>query len=361
MDGNGESRHVEQGRAMEEARLWLSALETQDTQLNAQFADWITRSHCNVREFLFITAVQEEIRNGEWQRHIKPATQTAAARENVISLRPLPTRTLTTAPSVQDTGSFRRKWLALAAGVVVALALGWGATQELTPHKTYLTAIGQQRAVRLADGSLIQLNTHSRIDVRYNWRTRDIRLVEGEAQFTVARDAMRPFRVAAGSVSVEALGTQFTVQRYATERTRVLVTEGRIMINMDDRDQRAKLLLAAGQIAEIRRQGSGRALTVHTVSLTESARQLSWLQGRIRFSGQTLAEAASEFNRYNSTQIVITDPAIGNKRISGIFPATEADAFASTLQAEPFQLRVERFNPPGSGRMFIRLERRLSP
>jgi len=56
-----------------------------------------------------------------------------------------------------------------------------------------------------------------------------VRLVRGEAHFTVAKNPARPFIVEAGGVAVRAVGTAFDV-RHADGAIEVLVTEGKVHV-----------------------------------------------------------------------------------------------------------------------------------
>src|SRR5690606_10548060 len=69
----------------------------------------------------------------------------------------------------------------------------------------YRTKVGDQEKITLADGSIVTLNTASRIEARMNGQERTVRLLEGEAFFEVAHDASRPFRVYAGDGVTEAV------------------------------------------------------------------------------------------------------------------------------------------------------------
>ena len=107
----------------------------------------------------------------------------------------------------------RRLWFAglAATTLFVASAAGlWNLLEDNT--RVLTTAIGEQRAVRLADRSVVHLNTDSRVEIRFTDEAREVRLTRGEALFTVERDVNRPFRVLADGIRVEALDTQFNVR-----------------------------------------------------------------------------------------------------------------------------------------------------
>jgi len=56
------------------------------------------------------------------------------------------------------------------------------------------------------------------------------------------------------------------------------------------------------------------------------------VNGQLEFSGEALAEAIAEFNRYNSRKLVIADRTISSLTIGGKFAATDFDAFVAALR-----------------------------
>src|SRR5262249_12631965 len=76
----------------------------------------------------------------------------------------------------------------------------------------YRTSIGEQRVVELGDHSRIALDAATRLRVRFAKDARIVQLISGQAQFSVAKDAARPFKVGAGNHVVVAVGTVFTVE-----------------------------------------------------------------------------------------------------------------------------------------------------
>lgn len=108
-------------------------------------------------------------------------------------------RTLSSARSGWARPLCRRAASAALLGMSAAGALG---VVILRRESSCSTVPGEHKAVRMADGSLIHLNTASRIEVDVRGGMGYVRLLSGEALFPVARDLMRPFVVEAGSSSV---------------------------------------------------------------------------------------------------------------------------------------------------------------
>jgi transmembrane sensor len=219
------------------------------------------------------------------------------------------------------------------AASVTALAItglggvgAWYAVEERNTQ-TYVTHVGEFQQVTLEDGSRISLNTDSEVRVRYSSRYRHVDLTRGEALFKVAKNKDKPFDVEAGSTTVRAVGTAFSVRLHeagANERVDVVVSEGRIAINPPSRET-----YAAGSVAIVR-NGHVDATLIASEDITN---KLAWTTGRLMFQGEKLSEVVQEFNRYNQRKLQITDPDIEDLRIGGTFQATDPDGFARALGA----------------------------
>jgi transmembrane sensor len=243
--------------------------------------------------------------------------------------------------------------IALAAGLAAIVAgLAWW--QGSTPfplasgEQSYTTTLGAFRQIALADGSIVELNTDSELAVRLRRGERDITLLHGEATFEVAPDKSRPFIVVAGSTGVRAVGTVFNV-READASVEVLVTKGVVAVGPPPDAAADHITLAivdAGQMAV----AASSLVTVQSLDQEEIARRLAWHDGMLLFNGQTLADVAAQFNRYNERKLVIADPAVGRVRIGGYFRATDLDSFVRVLQErfgiaanqEPRQILLRR-------------------
>lgn len=259
----------------------------------------------------------------------------------------------------------------LAAAAVLLVTLGaltvWINHDPLpTTNGLYTTTIGDQETTRLADGSMVQLNTNSRIEVDYDDQYRNVRLLHGEAYFTVAKRPDRPFRVFAGAGRIQALGTAFAV-RLKDDDVDVTVAEGHVALaaleppripadspstQRDDhaRDERYSAtigMLSAGQSASIvERTGKDAGSpapspVVRTIDPQELARRLSWRKGLLVFAGEPLAQVVEEISRYTTTTIEVTDPALGTIAIGGQFRVGDTEGLLDALQSN-FDLRVTR-------------------
>lgn len=211
-----------------------------------------------------------------------------------------------------------------AAAAVAAAVFGVGL--RLKPV-VYSTRRGEVRVISLQDGSVITLNTASKVAVSYSERRRDVKLVAGEALFDVAHDQSRPFVVAAGDTQVRAVGTSFTVSHIGATPVRVLVREGVVEVN------RPKLAAPVRAAANTRVLAPIQAISVESAAVpaAEVGRALAWREGRIAFEGETLAQAAEQFSRYSDIRIVIADAGTANEEITGLFQANDPVGFAQAV------------------------------
>jgi len=63
----------------------------------------------------------------------------------------------------------------------------------------------------------------------------------------------------------------------------------------------------------------------------EMARRLGWRSGWLWFSAKPIRDVVAEFNRYSPRRLVIVDPSIAEKRISGQYRLTGVDQFVAAL------------------------------
>lgn len=199
--------------------------------------------------------------------------------------------------------------------------------------KRYVTKVGERLNVRLEDGSLVTLNTNSVMEVAFTPRRRDVRLLQGQGMFQVAKNAERPFVVAAGDRRVTAVGTAFDV-RIDAGRVRVVLAQGHVVVDPIRPDGLARVLPALERVdlrpgEQLSKDVEGHA----SVSVADVDRALSWRQGQVVFRDDDLATAIREMNRYSSTQIVIEDPGVADLKISGVFGVSRPENFIAAVSA----------------------------
>jgi transmembrane sensor len=223
----------------------------------------------------------------------------------------------------------RRSWVYPAAGIAAALALAvWPASyvvHDMLHTQRFSTDIGQQYRAALPDGSLVELNTATKVAVELKPNAREVRLPRGEAVFEVARDARRPFVVKTKLAEVHATGTVFSV---CTEKgLEVAVREGAVEVF---REGMLVARVSAGETFSMSKDGQ--VVSHEAGQGARITRELAWRDGKVAFAGETLAQAAEELNRYNREKVEIADAQTAAIHVGGYFRATDPEGFARALE-----------------------------
>ena len=237
-------------------------------------------------------------------------------------------------PVVHTRLSGLRKGVGVAAALAaIAVICQWQIDQgaQRVQASVFQTAGHERRTVTLQDGSRIDLDVGTRVEVRMSPERRDINLLSGRALFDVAHDARRPFSVTANDSRTVALGTQFQVEN---ENGRVVVTLAQGSVAVDGSGPRLSTPWRE-------RLQPGDQLSIN-VSTTERSRHFvdpqlvtSWTHGRHVFRGTPLHEALDEVNRYATRKVHLGDPSLANLPVAGNFVAGDSElvvkAFAAVL------------------------------
>jgi transmembrane sensor len=322
---------------LEQAAEWLVEMDRDDVDraTRQRFDEWLRRSPEHVRAFLEMLPIWEQGAQPRSSSHIDPERLIAEVMGAASNVVPLNAHAGPPSGIHSEARPKLQVWLSIAASVLLVAFLSmWLYIQ----HNTYSTGIGEQRSVALDDGSVVQLNTRSRIRIRYGKHERGIDLIEGQALFEVAHDAGRPFVVHGGNANIRAVGTQFDVYRKQTGTT-VTVVEGRVTIipetNRRNTGTGRPEFLAAGEQATITPS------SVESNDGADVAAAIAWTQRRLMFQKTTLAEVVREFNRYNERPLRVDDPQLQEFLISGTFSSTDPSPLLRFLREQPGMRIVE--------------------
>jgi transmembrane sensor len=317
-----------------EASAWFIEFRAGDVNGDARlrFIEWLRRSPEHIHAYLEISGVWAELPSSdpEGKIDVTALIERARAEADVVALSADSKRSASISEKADSPLLWRRPRLtvcALAAAVLLAVAavllLGDGNFSG-----TYSTGIGEQRTVQLMDGSTVELNARSTIQVHLTEDQRDLTLLEGQALFRVAKDKQRPFVVRAGDAQVRAVGTEFDVYKKLTA-TVVTVVEGRVeTYDNSDSSGSAAVILSAGE-----------QLTVlpHVVTKpthTDTAVATAWVQKRLIFEETPLSDVAEEFNRYNRRPLTIDDGELEGLKISGVYSSTDPASLINFLRSQ---------------------------
>ncbi|MDV6330697.1 FecR family protein [Asticcacaulis sp. 201] len=224
----------------------------------------------------------------------------------------------------------------LGAGMAACATIAAVALALVLSPQTYVTRVGEQRLVPLADGSQVTLNTDSRISVHIDGGQRRVTLERGEAYFDVAKLAGAPFVVVSGASEVRVTGTHFNVRR-DTNSVRVDVEEGRVLAGAHAATNPAgAAILTANQAVTLDEHG-----LVRQRSVADIDRVSNWRRGRVYFNETPLRDAVADMNRYTRTRLVIATPGIADMPVSGVYRVGASDSFARALGlAYPVQVQT---------------------
>lgn len=227
-----------------------------------------------------------------------------------------------------------RRFVAMVASIILVAGIGlWFATAWFLIGD-YHTAVGEQRTLTLADGSVVQLNTDTALSVSMTAQARRLTLHRGEAFFTVAPDAARPFEVEAGSGTIRALGTAFNV-RTGNDRTTVTVTEHSIRVSLG---KESTADVHAGERLRYRPDGG-----IEGVETADMDRTLAWRHHRLIFENQPLPEVLDELARYRSGRLmIIRDESLKTLPVTGSFDTERLDHLLTTIE-ESLPVRIVAF------------------
>ena len=195
------------------------------------------------------------------------------------------------------------------------------------------TATGEQRELQLADGTVINLNTHSAVDVKFDATTRRIILQEGEIMVQTGHGDSRPFIVQTRDGSLRALGTRFLVKR-EDDGTRLSVLQSRVAAHPED--SLDEVIYNEGQQVVMHRDHLGQMVAVN-------AGADAWTRGMLVLDNVRLADMVHELNRYQRGHLGV-DPQVADLRITGSFPLNNVQLALNALQPT-LPVKIEQLTP----------------
>lgn len=300
---------------------WNDASEAAGAKEQSRWFAWLRRSPQHVAAYFAMDDMSVRLAESKALQDFDVEAWMSERRAKVVSLREA-SAARDASPGLLSRRTDWMRWAAAASFAAIAVgALVFGLLAA--PENAYHTGVGEQKTVRLTDGSVVQLNTRSQARVAYTDGVREIQL-KGEALFTVAKDSHRPFLVRTHDATVRALGTRFNVYEQGTA-TRVAVLEGRVRVSATLPG--SPFDLSAGEEAEVTQRVARKAIKPNVKVAT------AWQERTLVFERATLSDVAREFNRYNTMQFKIDPTTGGANRLSGTFDARHPESLLLWLQS----------------------------
>lgn len=328
------SKSIPRNRIDQQAADWFVRLDDRTRALTgreqARWLAWLQRSPRHLESFMNVAELYDRLEGIDRDSQFDVTQWLQQRRGEALDIGTRATLAPPQAARLGWRGAFHRRTVALAASVCVAM-IAAAAWWVLDANERYHTQVGEQRVVQLSDGSQVRLNTQSTIRVAFDDRSRVIELT-GEAAFSVAHDARRPFLVKTHDATTRAVGTRFNVYE-DNGRTRIAVAEGVVVVTphnvKTDPVKPASppsLTIAAGVVVEAAAGQVAREIDANV------ADAFSWQQHRLIFKDTALGEIVRQFNRYNVVQIDAAPSLSANIQLSGTFDAKQPETLIRYLQ-----------------------------
>lgn len=312
-----------------DANRWAVELEVGDLSAaeKRQLDEWLATDAAHRKAF---EAIQQDI---DWSIEVgrEVPVRSIAAGRGVESLRRAAKR---------RHSHKRRRYttaIATAAAICVAAAIGWFVLTQPEYHEIHDVGIGEQVSVVLPDGSSVDVNTNSAVEILYTTEKRLVTMQRGEAHFQVAADRARPFDVVTDAGIVRAVGTAFNVY-LRDDVVEVAVTEGAVEVVPKKRQLPENEVLNEARTATVSEghkiEFNENVQAVEVVDKDTLARKLAWRQGVLVFTDEPLESVIAEVSRYTTTKLIVTDPDLKRYRIGGVYRAGNVKSLVGMLEAQ---------------------------
>ncbi|MBB4955936.1 transmembrane sensor [Agrobacterium vitis] len=217
---------------------------------------------------------------------------------------------------------------ALACCLAVIVAGGWmwlekpGVWQDMAAD--FVTARGERKSLTLSDGSMIELDADSAVEIDVSPTRRHVHLLRGSAFFQVIPSAL-PFTVEAGMGETRVLGTEFEVSMLTEDQVETNLIKGSVSVRLrDDTDER-RLQPGQGVMYDGIKLGA-----VHSVNLDDA---LAWRRGRLIFTNARLEDVVAQIGRYFDGRIVLTSSSLADTVVSGNIALDDPDKALAAIQS----------------------------
>jgi len=234
----------------------------------------------------------------------------------------------------------------LAAAIAIMAVVFWSNPAEersVFASKAAIELIARLEQKTLEDGSVIEFNRGAVAEVEYRADARLVRLIHGEANFTVATEPNRPFIVTVAGIDVRAVGTQFNV-RLTDDAVDVIVSEGIVRLATSQNfasgsDVLEELILEVGHRAVVK-LGETPMIERSILSSAELDRELGWQPRMLDFDDTPMSEIVSQFNKRNQVQLTLGDSSLEKIRFSNYFWSDNVEGFVRLMESN-FDMRAE--------------------
>jgi len=240
------------------------------------------------------------------------------------------------------------KRAALGLGVVVACVL--------VGVQVFLARKSEAEVVRYDQPGTYNLDVNSTLQLKEGYvESRDhgheVQLLSGEAVFAGMHDATHPLRVIAGSLVLDATGTEFDVMRRG-EFSQVVVVSGHVEAAVrceaghrrsisKDVTSPGRVKLTRDQTVTVTQRDCPSSLEVVYQERQQTMEVVDWTKQSVWFADTSVEEAVARFNEHNGLKMIVADPELAKRHIGGNFRLTDPDSFVEALQ-HAYDVKVTR-------------------
>jgi len=180
---------------------------------------------------------------------------------------------------------------------------------------------GRQFHIKLADGTMVWLNSESQLKYPVAFvegETRKVELVYGEAYFEISPSTEHKgatFKVLNFSQEIEVLGTKFNVKAYKDE-TNIYTTlvKGKVAITT----AKTRQVLKPNQQSDLDIKDSN--MKIRTV---DASSEILWKKGFFSFKGQSLEQISKVLSRWYDVDIEFSREKLKNVKFNGVLSKEE--------------------------------------
>jgi len=293
-------------RIDEEASHWAARLDSGELSSSDQaaFSVWLKANSEHSRVFALYRDLSAQI-----DTHIE--ARLASAAENIVQER--------------KTSRARNRFIAATLTAAAAIALIFTLLSNRSLNLSTKTA--ERHASTLEDGTKVDLNACSELIVAFTRKERRVRLVSGEALFSVTKDAQRPFLVETSTGSVRVTGTVFNVRATAADSTEVTVLEGTVRVRSSGNTTDERPVIPGLQAIL-----SDQNVIIRTLPDGAAQDVIAWRQGQVVFNDTPLGEAIKRFAAYHVRTITV-DPKAADLRLGGRYSLDDLDGLLESIES----------------------------
>lgn len=202
-------------------------------------------------------------------------------------------------------------------------------------YNTVSTSNGETFSLKLADGSVVYLNSASSVKfpVAFSGIERRIEIT-GEAYFSVAKNSNQPFIVSVNGMDVQALGTEFNINAYADETTmKTTLVEGSVKVSSTGNTE--PVIIKPGQQTNLK----GNNLSVASdVNIDEV---IAWKDGFFHLESTNLKMLLRQFARWYDVEVIYEGEVPQDKFFVIVSRKSSLSSVLKVLQANGVNSRIQ--------------------